>query len=340
MVVKRRWKLLVLSLCALLATVLLAVWQLATPPPVARAGALAPIRIATPVQISAGAIFVAEQRQMFAEHQLAVELKRFLLGKQALQAMIGGKADLAVVADTPFVLSILHGQPIAVLGTIYESRKTIAILGRRDHGVHNMASLDGKRVGTVLGTNAEFFLDSMFEAHGVRRAQVHVVGNTPERLPGALRAGEVDAITVWNPDLVRLEQALGSNAVTIYGEDLFVYRFLLVAKQSYIASHQRQLQDLLKTIRQANDVIRDEPDAARALLGKTIGLEPDLLRHAFDPADYTLTLDQSLLLSISAEMRWATEKELAPAGTQPDYTDYVRGDALSAVAPDANRIIR
>jgi ABC-type nitrate/sulfonate/bicarbonate transport system substrate-binding protein len=316
----------------------LAVWRFGAP---ARpAGPPARLSIAMPVQLSAGAFLVADQQHFFAQQNLAVTLQRFTLGKQALQMVLDGGADLAVVADTPFVLAVLRGERIAALATVYESRKTIAIVGRRDSGVNAPESLAGKRVGTVLGTNAEFFLDTMLEVHGVPRGAVQVLDLQPENLAAALGANQVDAVTVWNPELARLQQGLGARAVTIYGEDLFVYRFLLVARQEYIAAHGAQLRQLLAALRQADDFIQDDPRRSRTLLGAALGMQPALLAHAFDPTDFTLALDQSLLLALSAQMRWATEKGLVPAAPLPDYLDYVRPEPLSAVMPDADRIIR
>lgn len=296
--------------------------------------------VAVPTQLASGAVFLADQQQLFAQQGLVVKQRRFELGKQALQTVLEGGADIAIVADTPFILAVLKGEPIATMATVYESRKTIAILGHRDSAVLDSRSLAGKRVGTPFGTNAEFFLDTMLDVHGVERASVQFVNMPPDRLVAAFRARQIDAMTVWNPDLTRLEQELGPKVVTMYGEDVFVYRFLLVAKQAYIDAHGPQVQQLLIALRRANDYIKDNPEPARALLGAEVGMAPHLLKYAFDPTDFTLVLDQSLLLALSAQMRWAVAKGLAAPGSMPNYQQFVRPAPLSAVAPEANRMIR
>jgi ABC-type nitrate/sulfonate/bicarbonate transport system substrate-binding protein len=334
------WKSLAAPLAlVLLAGAALAIWRLAAPGPAPPPAPVFQVRFAMPVQVAAGALYVADQERLFARQGLAVAAQRFLLGKQALQAVLDDQADFAIVADTPFLLAVLRGEPIAALGTVFESRKTIALLAHRDSGVRDTPTLEGKRIGTVFGTNAEFFLDTMLEVHGVSRAKVQVVNLTPEELVVAFRNKQIDAMTAWNPDLARLEQEFGSRAITIYGEDLFVYRFLLVAKQGYIAKHGAQVRRMLTAIRQGNDFIKEHPEQARSLLGAQIGIAPALLKHSFDPTDYTLVLDQSLLLALSAQTRWATAKALVKPGPTPDYLDFVRPEPLSAVAPDANRMI-
>lgn len=333
------WKTIgIVALLAAAAAAALLAWRQAVPdaPP----GPAFSMSIGVPVQLSAGAVFVADQRQLFARQGLTARIERFLLGKQALQAVLDGKIDLAIVGDTPFALAVLRGARIATLGTVFESRKAIAIAGRRDSGISDAASLAGKRVGTVLGTNAEFFLDTMLEVHGVDRAKIEVIDLKAGDLVAAIRSKRVDAVTAWNPDLARMGQELGAQGVALYGEDLFVYRFLLVARQDYIEAHGPQVKALLTTLQHANDYIKANPEQARSVLEPIIGLSPELLKPSFDPADFTLVLDQSLLLTLSAQMRWATSKGLVKAGPAPDYLEFVRPGPLNAVAPDAVRIIR
>lgn len=336
--IHQRWKpAAALALVLLIGGAAWLAWRLSAP---ARpAGPDFAMRLAIPTQLAAGAVYVAAHEQLFAQQGLAVELKRFELGKQALQTVIEGGADLAIVADTPFMLAVLKGEPVAALATVYESRKTIAILGQRERGVQDVGSLEGKRVGTPFGTNAEFFLDTMLDVHGVDRATVQFVNMPPERLAVAFREKQIDAMTVWNPDLTRLEQELGPKVVTLYGEDVFVYRFVLVAKRTYIDAHGAQLRQLLTALRSSNDFIKNNPEPVRTLLGAEVGMAPHLLKHAFDPTDFTLVLDQSLLLALSAQTRWAMAKGLVIPGPAPSYLQFVRPEPLTAVAPDANRMI-
>lgn len=303
------------------------------------AGALMQVRIAVPVQLAAGSLFVAEDQKLFGQQGLQIELKRFLLGKQALQSVLDGSADLALVADTPFVHAVLRGERIAALATVFESRKTMAIVGRRDGGITDAASLKGKRVGTVFGTNAEFFLDTLFDVNDIARGAVDVKNLAPGQLAAALEEGKVDAVTVWHPDLARLNLAFGSKAVTLYSEDIFVYRFLLVGKQNYIEQHPDQVRKVLTSLKASNAFIAEQPEQTRALVGAAIGVPPAQLAQSFSPDDYTLVLDQSLLIALSAQGRWAIAKGAVPAAV-PLYLDFIRPEPLRAVMPDAERIIR
>lgn len=295
------------------------------------------ISLALPLQISAGALFVAAEHQFFANHKLAVTIATHALGKDALQAVLSGEADLAVLADTPFMFAVMRGEKIATVASIFGSRKTMAIVGRKDRRILRAEDLGGKTIGTIFGTNAQFFLDVLLLAHGVPRESVKVVDLAPEALEAALRSGRVDAITVFNP---KMKAAIGDRGTTIYGEDLFVYRFVLVGKQSYLDSHQAEIGQLLASIEQSNRFIHEEPALAKTIIGQAISTAPDLMAGYFEPNDFQISLDQSLLLALGDQTRWAMKQQLVPVGTVPNYLDYVRQAPLDAIRPSANKIIR
>ena len=69
-------------------------------------------------------------------------------------------------------------------------------------------------------------------------------------------------------------------------------------------------------------------------------MAPALLARSFDPNDFTLGLDQSLLLALSDQARWAEEKNMVPSKDVPDFRDFVRAAPLTALMPEANKIIR
>ncbi len=330
-----RWSLVAAVMVALLAS--LAWWLL----PARRADRpLMPVTIAWPVQMCIGALAVAIDYQLPRQHGLAISSQKFLLGKDALDAVLLGKADFAMVADTPFMLAVMRGERIATVGTVFASRRTMALMARGDRAIDTPAALGGKRLGTIIGTNAQYFLDSLLQVHGLASSDATVVALKAEQIVSALRDGSVDAVTVWNPDLSRLQQELGTGVRTFYGEDIFVYRFLLVGKQDYLDRHPDQLKAVLRMIGEANRVIKDKPAAAAAIIGREIGLDPAEMARTFDANDFGLSLDQSLLLALSAQSRWAIAKGIVPTTQVPNFLDYLRIAPLEAVAPDAVKIIR
>ena len=298
------------------------------------------VTIALPTQISAGAIFVAQNEKYFERRGIAATMQPFALGKDALSSVLKGNADLAVLADTPFMLAVMKGEKIAAVTTVFSSRTAIAIVARKDRGIARAEDLAGKRVGTVAGTNAQYFLDALLLSSGIDKASLQISEVRAGAMAEALQADRVDAVTAWNPDLVRLEAEGHGRYALIYGMDAFVYRFVLVGKQDYISSHAEEVKNVLRAIDDAVQFIQTNEGPAKIIIGRAISLEPALLSRSFDPKDYFLTLDQALLLSLSEQSRWAVDAGFVKSKTTPNYLEFVRYQALESVLPSAVKLIR
>lgn len=298
------------------------------------------VTLAVPYQLSAGAAYLAQADGVFQRSAVNVTMQRFVLGKQALESVVKGTADLALVADTPFVLAVLREQPVRILATVFASRTSMACVARADRGIRDESELAGKTVGTVLGTNAQYFLDSMLVAQGVSQSSVAIRDLAPERLIPALENAEVDAVTLWHPFLARAQAGIRVPTVILAGEDVFIYRFLLVAKARYIEEHGEAASRVLRGLIEATELIRANPERARALIGAMAELDDDVMRRAFAPGDFTVSLDQPLLLTLSDQARWAMARSISPAVAMPNFLHSVDQSPLRRIAPSAITIIR
>ncbi len=65
----------------------------------------------------------------------------------------------------------------------------------------------------------------------------------------------------------------------------------------------------------------------------------DIALH-WEEFTFEMSLDQTLLINIESEARWAIRNELTDAREVPNYLDYVYPDALEQVKPDAVTVIR
>ena len=308
-----------------------------------RATALAPVGVslAMPIQLSMGAVAVGLAQGLFEQRRVQLDTQSVKMGKHALDAVISGQADMAIVADTPYTLAALRGEQVVILASLYGSRKAMAVLGWRARGIASPADLAGKTIGTVPGTNAHFFLEALLVAQGIDRQRVNIVDLKPDVLNDALRSGRVDAVTLWQPNLRRMQRELGAAGQTVYGEDIFVYRFVLATSKRYLDGHHEEAARMVAALADATDFIHEEPAAARAMIGRAIGVDAAELVEAFDAADYHLTLDQSLLLSLSDVSRWAHRSGLVrESAAAPDFVRLIDQGPLRAARPAAVRIIQ
>jgi NitT/TauT family transport system substrate-binding protein len=315
-------------------------WLRANKQVAAKTTSLTQVRVALPTLVSCGAFYVGLHQGYFAKRNLQVTVQPFAMGRLALAAVKSDNADLAVMADTAFMFSVIQGDKLATLGTVFASRRNIAIVSRQSSGIRNAHDLIGRNVATVTGTNNQYFLDALLVANHVDRASVNIVYLRPDELVSSLKDGKIDAATLWHPTFYKAQQALGTPISRIYSDDIFVFRFLLAGKSDYLSQHGKPMQDLLEALDESNNFIYAHPTEARAIIGTALGLDPTMLAEDFDPTNFTLSLDQTLLLALDEQTRWAIRRNLVPEGTQPNYLDFMRPAPLASVRTDAVKIIR
>ena len=78
-----------------------------------------------------GVSIVADRKSFFAKNGLDVEVFNFTTGKQCLDTVMGGGADIATTAEAPTTAAAMSGQKIAFLArTEYSYLKTLTATGR------------------------------------------------------------------------------------------------------------------------------------------------------------------------------------------------------------------
>lgn len=325
-----------LILVALLGAATFLIYRQTAPP-------LAPVSkvvLALPTQINSAPAIVAMEQGLFKTNGVEVVNQPFLLGKDALKSVLDGKANLAVVADTPFMFAALGGKDIAMIAGISQSRRALAIVTRNDRGISSIKDLQAKTVGVTKGTNLLYFLDAMLQVHGMASTSVNQLDLKVDDGIAAFKEGKADALVVFQPYLAQLEASMGDQIKVFYGEDVYAFRFLLVGKPTYIDSHQEEIQRILKALLAANQSIRADPLAARQAVGKAVKVGDAMMAKLFDPEDYILSLDQAMLLALDDQSRWAMQQGLVKTTAVPNYLSFMRHKALDAVMPGAVKIVR
>ena len=202
----------------LLATLVLGVVVfLALRAPAAPSGVVRQVTLAVPTQINSALVHVASGQGLFLKAGVDVVSQPFELGRDALKSMLDGKADLAVVADTPVMFAILGGADIAMLAGLSQVRRDLAVVVQSGGGIKNIQDLRGKLVGLSMGTNMPYFLDAMLQAHGVPSDQVNLTDLRTDALVSAFKAGQVDAAVMFQPFLAKLEAEMGDRIKVFHG---------------------------------------------------------------------------------------------------------------------------
>jgi ABC-type nitrate/sulfonate/bicarbonate transport system substrate-binding protein len=305
-----------------------------------RRPAALPLQLARLKAPHSGLIEIALERGFFADEGLAVTLQDVSTGREAILRVLDGAADVGTASETPIARALAEGRSPRVLATIFSSQWNSAVVGRVSRGVQVPADLVGKRIAYVPGTATHFMLETLLAFHTIALEQVTMVAHPPERAAQSLLAGEVDALSIWNPFLAQVRRALGADAVVFSPKAFYSETFNLVVRPGWVQAERERTDRLLRALLRAEQWALQRPSEAKSLVAMRSGMEPQALSGDEQPLTHQVALQQSLLLAMENEVRWHFRRGLVPPGPSPDVLAAFETAPLRALKPGATTIAR
>ena len=152
---------------------------------------------------------IAEQLGYFKDEGLQVEISDFAGGAKALQALVGGSADVVSGAFEHTINMQAKGQPITAF--VLQGRAPQIVLGVSNKTMPNyksIADLKGKKIGvTAPGSSTNMMANFVLAKGGLKPTDVSFIGvGASAGALSALRSGQIDAIANLDPVITMLEQ--------------------------------------------------------------------------------------------------------------------------------------
>ncbi len=98
---------------------------------------------------------------------------------------------------------------------------------------------------------------------------------------------------------------------------------------------------MLRALIRAEEFVKQNPDEAQKIVADFSGIDRAIVREYLGRYQTSVvSLDQSLLLALEDESRWAIEGGLTRETRVPNYLDFIYLDGLASVKPKAVRILR
>ncbi len=319
---RRTW---ILGVCGLMVGIALGVKFLATP-----TGPLPRVTLLTTRTPFSAAIALAHKRGWFQEAGVDVTVIERPSGKDALAELVDGNGEYATASETPIMFSLLKSQPMRIISSLSIGTDTISMIGRRDLGIESSDHLQGKRIGMSPGTTSQYFLDTFLEYRGIKPDAVMRIPLKPDEMSKALRDGTVDAVSAWAPYNTLMLEELGANGRELRVGTAYRWNWYLVARNEAVAS-KVTTQKLLTALIRSTDALEREPVICARELAPSMGLTTEQLLKVWEHTQFEVTLDQSLLLTLELQARWAISSGLTDQKEVPNFLPATSSQALRAI---------
>jgi ABC-type nitrate/sulfonate/bicarbonate transport system substrate-binding protein len=238
------------------------------------------------------------------------------------------------------ILAIMKGEKISIIATIQTSSKNNAIIARRDKGILTLSGLKRRKIAATLGTTSDFFLDGILTAQGISGKDVQVIDMKAEELADALARGDIDAISAFNPYIIYAQKKLGGRGITFYDEEIYKWTFNVVAAQEFIRKNPEKVKKMLAALVKAEEFARHQTPQAQKIVADIGGTDIAVVRDIWADYSFNVSLDQSLILALEDESRWAMRSGLTERRKVPNYLEFIYLDGLLSIKPEAVRILR
>ena len=268
---------------------------------------------------------IAESLGYFKAEGLDVTVADFAGGSRALQAVVGGSADVVSGAFEHTINMQVKGQHMRAF--VLQGRAPQIVLGinpKTMPGFKSVADLKGKKIGvTAPGSSTNIVANFVLGKAGVKPNEVSIIGvGAGNGAVAAMRSGQIDAISNLDPVITLLQRSgdlkivsdtrIVADADRVFGGPMPAG--CLYAPQGFIDKNPNTVQAL------ANAIVRADK----------------WIQHA-GPSDIVKTVPASYLLgdrAVYIDAFLAAKGALSPDGTIPEAGAETARRALATIEPD------
>jgi len=282
-------------------------------------------------------IFIAQDLGYFAEQGLDVELVEFSNSADGLAALRAGKLDFGTFGATAPLFHIAKGADIRIVGGIHNEDAALIATPEKAAQIKTVADLKGRKIAVVRLSSGDAALRGRLQELGIdpsKDVQIFELKSPPAVIE-AVRSGEVDAGTVWEPHIVRAQEA--GLTVVARSHDLIPGHpcCRLVVQASEVTEHPQVIEGFLTALLKAEKYGHDNREGAVDIITKHLKLDRHIIEKSYlndQPTDPDVA---------NTTKFWNTMRKIGFAEQDKNIADYVNTtfykhalDKLAAASPN------
>lgn len=289
------------------------------------------VRYAAPLTIAAAPVYVADAKGFWNEEGVNMKVTYFDSGRKALDALLSNNADVMSVSETPPLRAYLAGSKINIVATVTEHKE--AKMTVRTDRITTPEDVKGKKIGTVAGTNSDYYMYRWLESHNIKTSDVQIVQLDAAALSQTFVQGGIDAMFAWEPYNYNASSKI-PNLAASWPTELYNGRHTVVMNSDYLQKNGPVAERVIKGFVRAEDYIKNNPEDAKKIVREKTGMSEEALNKLWNEYVYKLELDNKLLDIVNDEAAWI--KSSAGNGSNVNATQLVNPAPLLNV--DATRV--
>jgi NitT/TauT family transport system substrate-binding protein len=294
---------------------------------------LTPIRVSGSYWIELSPVLVAANS--FYPVQMPV-------GEGGIVRITAGEADLATNAETQLLRESVVNPELRIIMTVTES--FYRLVARRSAGIETLADLKGKRVMLPANTSANYYLVAMLRTVGLTEDDVQILPLPPARdgetgmdqMSSALARGDVDAISIWEPEPADAIAELRDDAVVL--QDRSVYRevFNLHARASDLADpdKRRSIVEFVRAVARATDALQSNPETYWPHVSAITGFSLEEIAAGWPEMEFPVRIVPDMLDVLEEEEIWVAKERNRQPRSREELAVFIDGSVVEEALAD------
>ena len=283
---------LIVAVAVALATAGMASWPVVAGTPT--------MRIAFPSGMNGQIVITMEKAEIAKKNGLDANFTAFQYGPPMMEALASGAIDAVVTSLMP-VTSYASKIPGDVKIVAMLGHSSHSLMVAKDSPIKTTADLAGHTIGVSFGSDSH--LDVLVWLKDQKLdGNAELINVAPDELATTLANKSVDAIVIRQPQVLRLQEQLGSRILQTWP-----FRFVSIVKTKFIAEHADAYSKYMASLRAALFYIAQNHLQAASWFGAYLRLDP------------------AVIMTVSQE--------------DPNYSAAKPSDIDIAVTPDARALV-
>lgn len=242
--------------------------------------------------------------------------------------LVDRTADAATNSETQILLRSVDNPELRIVMTVAEC--DYRIVARRSAGIRRLVDLRGKRVGAPANTSAEYYLSKMLRTVKLDESDVTVVPMPVADMAAAMKRGDVDAVSGWEPGAQDSIAALGADAIVFQDPSVYRELFNLNTTAGVLSdpAKRRLLVGVVRAIAGASRDVRARPADVRPLLSSRINVPQATIATVWRHFRFPASIPRDTLDVLVEEEQWVAGRQKRSPRTRAQLQSLIDDGVL------------
>jgi NitT/TauT family transport system substrate-binding protein len=241
--------------------------------PVATSGEPVPLRLAVSSWVGYGPLWLAEERGIFDEEGVSVDLSLIEVSADRITAMQADQLDASATTVDTWTLFAAQGADLVQVLATDESAGGDGIVAKRE--IASIADLAGKTVAVQSASTSQFLLANALQEAGLTLDDLQLLDMSSGDAGAAFVAGQVDAAVTWQPWLANARETEFGHLLLDTRETPGLIVDTVAFRPQYVAENPEAVAAFVRAYYRAVEEIEANPDEANVIMAESIGMETE-----------------------------------------------------------------